>query len=151
MTVAEGPRDRARRETQLELNWSVLGRALGRGAGGQNEQNFPGVSVGGDRARDRSRTTETEGPASRNQCDIFCGRRKNSNAQRTPAIDPFPFFATRLVREQTIVLLLDATWRFNHNPLRDVREHILYGTKCLHVSLLQKSLFSFFFYFSWTG
>ncbi|CAL1687228.1 unnamed protein product [Lasius platythorax] len=30
MTVAEEPRDRARRETQLELNWSVLGRAFGR-------------------------------------------------------------------------------------------------------------------------
>jgi len=30
MTVAEEPRDRARRETQLELNWSVLGRAFRR-------------------------------------------------------------------------------------------------------------------------
>jgi len=28
MTIVEGPRDRARRETQLELNWSVLGRAF---------------------------------------------------------------------------------------------------------------------------
>lgn len=60
MTVAEGPRDRARRETQLELNWSVLARAFGRvkDEGGQeegrmaNEQNFPGVSVGGDQEQE---------------------------------------------------------------------------------------------------
>jgi len=29
MTLAEGPRDQARRETQLELNCSVLARAFG--------------------------------------------------------------------------------------------------------------------------
>jgi len=64
MTLAEGPRDQARRETQLELNWSVLGRAFGQDGEetGERErerwkmangQNFPGLSVGGDRARDR--------------------------------------------------------------------------------------------------
>lgn len=103
MIVAEGPRDRARRETQLELNWSVLGRAFEREdrreGGWRTSRIFLGF-LWAETGRAKDRSWPTEGPASRNQCDIFCGRRKNSS-KRASTTDPF-LSVLRLIRESTI-------------------------------------------------
>jgi hypothetical protein len=62
MTLAEGPRDQAaRRETQLELNWSVLGRAFGQDGEERRE-------------RERERERETENGERAEFSWGFCGR-----------------------------------------------------------------------------
>jgi len=101
MTLAEGPRDQARRETQLELNWSVLGRAFGQDGEDRRER---------EREKDgKWRTgriflgflwagTEREIVSDRRRVRLAeinvissCGRRKNSSAGKTENRRFFPF------------------------------------------------------------
>lgn len=70
-----------------------------------NEQNFPGVSVGGDRKREREKEIipDRDGGSGHPEINVISSAVvEKIRAQRAPSIDPLAFCATRLVRGRVI-------------------------------------------------